>query len=189
MKTIDIPARMKHLELDRRGLPIPFIVFRDSDNMPHFTINDTRKTMRCRTADLCAICGRPLFRARWFVGGPGSAFHSHGAYIDPPLHHECMRYAVQACPYLAKENYTKRLDGATLDPAKATNIVGLLDPTVDPNRPPLFIAVMAVGQDFTPNGYFVPKRPYRKIEVWRNGVLLQELGLEQILTMLKGQLS
>lgn len=36
-----IPAQMQHLDRDKRGLPIPFIVLRDNDNKPHFTINDT----------------------------------------------------------------------------------------------------------------------------------------------------
>ena len=40
-----------------------------------------------------------------------SALHPNGAYIDPPLHHECMRFALQTCPYLISTKYTKRIDG------------------------------------------------------------------------------
>jgi hypothetical protein len=175
-----IPDRMKHLEKDHRGYPIPWTVFRDNDNKPHFTINDTLKVMRCKSEDLCAICGFKLLRGRWFVGGPGSAIHPNGAYIDPPLHHECMTFAVCTCPYLISAKYTKRIDSGTLDPAKAKGVVAFLDPTLDPTRPKLFIAVMAIGQNETPNGYLVPKRPYRRMEFWKDGVLLGEFDAKQI---------
>jgi hypothetical protein len=165
---------MTHLERDERGYPIPYIVFRDSDNKPHFTINDARKVQRCKTADVCAICGKGLFRGRWFVGGPESALHPNGAYIDPPLHHECMQFALQTCPYLISVKYQKRIEGATLDPAKALDVIGLQDNTMIPGRPQIFVGVMAIGQGYTPNGYIVPNRPYRKMEFWRNGVLERE---------------
>jgi hypothetical protein len=172
---IKVPDQMKHLERDERGYPIPYIVLRDNDNKPHFTINDIRKVERCKTADVCAICGKGLFRGRWFVGGPGSALHPNGAYIDPPLHHECMQFALQTCPYLISAKYTKRIDGKTLDPAKADGIIGLLDTTMDPSRPQIFVGVMAIGQTYTARGYIVPNRPYRKMEFWRNGVLERSL--------------
>jgi hypothetical protein len=168
---IAIPDQMKHLPRDERGYPIPYIVFRDSDRKPHFTINDQSRVQKCKTADICSICGKGLFRGRWFVGGPGSALHPNGAYIDPPLHHECMQFALQTCPYLLSEKYTKRIDGKTLDPAKAPGVIGLLDETMDPTRPQIFVAVMAIGQSYTDRGYIVPIRPYRKMEFWRNGVL------------------
>ncbi len=185
---IPVPDRMKHLERDDRGYPIPFIVLRDTLNQPHFTINDNAKVMRCITADLCAICGKPLFRGRWFVGGPKSAFHPHGAYIDPPMHHECMRFAVQTCPYLTRESYTKRLDGKTLDPAlMPAHHIGLQDNTMDPTRPRVFVAVMAVGQFLTPSMYLVPKRPYRKVEVWQGGKMIQELTMDDMIGKLKAE--
>ena len=177
---IEVPDRMKHLDRDHRGYPIPYIVFRDDDGKPHFTINDIRKVERCKTADVCAICGVKLLRGRWFLGGPMSAFHPHGAYIDPPLHHECMRFAVQTCPYLISTKYTKRIDGATLDPSKATGVVSLIDPTLDPTRPKVFVAVMAVGQWITPSGYVQPKHPYRGLEFWRDGKMEQKFERDQV---------
>ena len=175
-----IPDRMKHLERDQRGYPIPWTVFRDNDNRPHFTINDTLKVMRCTREDLCAICGVKLLRGRWFIGGPKSALHPNGAYIDPPLHHECMQFAARTCPYLISSKYIGRLDAKTLDPAKAKGVVAFQDSTMDPTRPSLFVAVMTVGQSMTENGYLVPKRPYRKMELWRNGQMLREFTAEQI---------
>lgn len=67
---ITIPERMRGLDKDHRGYPIPFIVYRDDDNKPHFTINDTRKVDYCKTRNVCAVCGTQLFRARWFLADP-----------------------------------------------------------------------------------------------------------------------
>ena len=132
---IAIPDRMKHLDRDHRGYPIPYIVFRDNDGKPHFTINAHEKVARCKHEDICAICGMKLLRGRWFLGGPMSAFHPHGAYIDPPLHHECMRFAVQTCPYLISAKYTKRIDGNTLDPARAPSSLHTDRPDDGPDAP------------------------------------------------------
>ena len=109
------------------------------------------------------------------VGGPMSAFHPHGAYIDPPLHYECMQFALQTCPYLINQKYQKRIDGATLDPSKATGVLQLIDPTMDPTRPKIFVAVMAVAQTVVENGYVVPKHPFRGLEFWRDGVMEQDV--------------
>jgi hypothetical protein len=180
-----IPDRMKRLERDHRGYPIPYIVFRDDDGMPHFTINDAHKVDRCKREEICPICGEKLLRGRWFLGGPMSAFHPLGAYIDPPLHHECMRFAVQTCPYLISAKYTKRIDGKTLDPAKAPSHMQLIDPTMDPTRPKIFVAVMAAGQSLTPNGYVQPKHPYRGLEFWRDGLMEQKFERDQVRIAMK----
>lgn len=182
---IEVPDRMKHLDRDHRGYPIPYIVFRDDDGKPHFTINNEHKVLRCKHDEICAICGVKLLRGRWFLGGPMSAFHPHGAYIDPPMHHECMRFAVQTCPYLISTKYTKRIDGATLDPSKATGVISLIDPTLDPTRPKVFVAVMAVGQWITPSGYVQPKHPYRGLEFWRDGKLEQKFERDQVRVAMK----
>ena len=182
---IEVPDRMKHLDRDHRGYPIPYIVFRDDDGKPHFTINNEHKVLRCKHDEICAICGVKLLRGRWFLGGPMSAFHPHGAYIDPPMHHECMRFAVQTCPYLISAKYTKRIDGATLDPDKATGVISLIDPTLDPTRPKVFVAVMAVGQWITPSGYVQPKHPYRGLEFWRDGKLEQKFERDQVRVAMK----
>ena len=40
-------------------------------------------------------------KRQWLVGGPASAFHPRGAYVDTPTHYACLRYALQMCPHLA----------------------------------------------------------------------------------------
>jgi len=180
---VPIPARMRHLERDARGYAIPWTVFRDTSGRAHFTINDENRRQRVIREDRCPICLTKLLRGRWFVGGPASAFHAHGAYIDPPMHTECARYALQVCPYLAAPNYAKRLDDRTLAPGEPVPL--LLDPTMDPQRPPLFVAVMATGQrliredvDYagTPVHlvrFLKPRRPYLRVEYWRDGCRLE----------------
>jgi hypothetical protein len=168
-----IPDRMKHLDIDPRGYPIPWTVFRDNDGRPHFTVNDEMKRIQCLEKDLCPICKGPLLRGRWFFGGPASAFHPDGAYMDPPLHHECMTYAAQVCPYLANPSYLKRIDAKTIDPDKIGGNRVFIDPTQIPTRPSFFVGVMAIGQTIS-NGYVKPKRPYRALEIWRNGNRITE---------------
>jgi hypothetical protein len=175
--SVDIPDRMKHLPRDPRGYPIFVMAYRDAAGRAHFTINDEMMRLRLITRDLCSICGTPLFRGRWFVGGEKSAFHPQGAYIDPPMHTECARFALQVCPYLASPNYSKLLNGATQapdDPTILVNPTAQISPsTADEVRPLLFVAVHARGQQqrSAPGGnvVIVPKRPYIAVEYWQHG--------------------
>ena len=168
---VPIPKRMAHLALDRRGFPIPPSVYIDTNGRPHFTINDEPKRQALIATDRCPLCGGKLLRGRWFVGGPQSAFHIHGAYIDPPMHNECAHYALQVCPYLAAPNYDKRIDDKTLPPGDTPL---LIDPTMIPERPDYFVAVMTTNQKSIINSigmvqYLKPLRPYSRIEFWRHG--------------------
>lgn len=167
-----MPSRIAALPHDARGYYVPVMVYRDPEGRPHFQINDHDQRLRVIFEDLCSICGGKLTRGRWFVGGPASAFHAHGAYIDPPMHGECARYALQVCPYLAAPTYAKRIDGRTLKPDQRDALL-LLDPTQDPDRPPVFVAVMALATEIIEGGEKVkPARPYRRIEYWRAGARL-----------------
>jgi hypothetical protein len=100
-RTVPIPALMKERQVDPRGYPIPWNVLVDSTGKAHFTINDESLRQMAIRDRLCPICGHRLWRGMWFVGGPGSALHEHGAYIDPPMHKPCAEYALKVCPYLA----------------------------------------------------------------------------------------
>jgi hypothetical protein len=169
---IPIPKRMAHLDRDERGYLIPVMVFRDNAGRPHFTINNEATRFMLLMNEQCSICGQKLLRVRWFVGGPLSAFHEHGTYMDPPLHRECMRYALQVCPYLALPSYAKRIDARTVRDPEPNRI--FIDPTQDPNRPVVFVCVGASGQSIRHTGplspiYVTPKRPYAAIEFWKDG--------------------
>jgi hypothetical protein len=146
------------------------MAYRDPDGRAHFTINDEAKVQEFIEQDLCSICGAKLFRARWFIGGPRSAFHEHGAYIDPPMHDECAHYALRVCPYLAIPNYAKLVGDRTL--SAADPVVVAKDTRVHPDRPDMFVAVLARGQTVTHRiaaHYIRPHRPYMRAEYWRHG--------------------
>jgi hypothetical protein len=170
---VPIPDRMKKLPQDDRGYPIPVIVMRDKHGRPHFTINDEEKRQQIIQKDQCAICGSKLLRGRWSVGGPLSAFHAHGRYSDSPLHYECMSYALQVCPFLAMPSYTKRIDTKTLQKEAVPSLTVMVDRTIIPERPKVYVAVMHIGQTYTHDylgvRHIIPNRPYRQVEYWQNG--------------------
>jgi hypothetical protein len=170
---------MRALARDRRGYPVPFNVLRDSDGLPHFTVNDSIRQARCLKEKRCAICGARLGKPMWFVGGPRSAFHKYGAYLDSALHHECMTYALRVCPWLAAPKYLGRIDDATVDYTKLPEHAVILDYTQIAERPVVFVAVGATGQtimerDGLEPPVVKPSRPYVAVEYWQHGEQLPE---------------
>lgn len=182
-RTVPVPLRMRHLPVDARGYPVPCMVLIDDAGLPHFAVNNSVIRDRVLRDDLCSICGGKLSRGRWFVGGPKSAFHPAGAYNDPPMHRECVVYALQVCPYLAAPSWSHEVGILKYQQSVGRRgVVGVVDPTVMPDRPNVFVAVMAVGQKLVGGSVqtcVVPARPYRRVEFWQAGVLLdQGLGWE-----------
>ncbi|MBY3432713.1 hypothetical protein HFN89_00805 [Rhizobium laguerreae] len=175
---VPIPERMRSLPVDPRGYPVPVNVIRDRNGKPNFAANDESVRQRLFTEDRCGICGGKLLRGRWSVGGPGSALHPDGVFLDPPMHYECARYAVQVCPYLAIPSYGKSV--SKIQPLSyGTSKAGIAyNPTVFSTRPDLFLLVMYVGHKLSYEGNAVrslkPKRPFRSIEYWRDGVQIAE---------------
>jgi hypothetical protein len=179
-KTVPIPGKMQGLERDARGFTIPFIVLRDNNNKAHFQINDTYKVLECIKNRLCAICGNPLKDDMWLAGGPLSAFHPNGAYIDTPTHHECGTYALIICPYLAVSAYNKRLDSTTLNTDNFEGSI-FIDPTVIADRPPFF--VFAKISDFTVNPenmYLIPVKPFLEVEFWKEGLIIPQIEAQEL---------
>lgn len=179
LSSIRIPDRMKHLKVDARGYAIPYGVIIDRDGTVHFAINDEHIRRDSIQRDLCSICGKPLLRGRWFVGGPLSAFHPQGAFVDPPMHYECSHYALQVCPYLAAPRYTKEIGQAKADAKRSAldeNMI-LIDNTMIPGRPrdDTFIAICTAGQDVFDNFNTKPKHPYITVEFWLHGKMRERL--------------
>ena len=179
-KKIPIPDLMqKHCKLDHRGLPVPFIVLIDQDNNSHFKVNDSEKTHDCVMHDKCSICGTVMNDDRWMIGGPQSAYHIYGCYIDTPVHYQCGKYALQVCPYLAYSGYVaNKTDIEKLQKQIAGGDSLLLDnPTVDQNRVPLFVFGKTSGIRYSMNflvssmhvGKIYPNKPYLETEYWNNG--------------------
>jgi len=177
LSVVPVPVQMQALPRDKRGYPVPYIVQYDREGKPLFAVNDASKRQQVLHGDRCGICGGKLTRARWLVGGPAAAFHAHGAYIDPPMHGECVHYALQVCPYLAAPSYGKEVGPVQAARAKISVVE---DPQVTKERPPLFVAVQYVGQSFVMEDmfgiplikYVKPKRPYRRVEYWLQRQLL-----------------
>lgn len=168
---------MQHLDRDERGYPIPVMVFRDKTGRPHFTINEEGIRFLLIMDEKCSICGQPLLKLRWFVGGPGSAFHEHGTYMDPPLHRDCMHYAMRVCPWLAAPRYSGRIDARTVREPEPRRL--FIDDTQIATRPPVFVCVGATEQTINTKGslgptYVTPQRPYHAVEFWKEGKRLSE---------------
>jgi hypothetical protein len=189
-RQLPVPDRMKHLPRDPRGYPIFFMAYRDANDRAHFSVNDSGVRARVIARDLCSICGKPLLRGRWFVGGQRSAFDPHGAYIDPPMHRECAHYALRVCPYLASPTYASLIHGNTMpsdDRALLIDQTEIESPsTAHEVRPPLFVAVHARGQRFHPTpagGLIFPTRPYIVVEYWQHGWKLAQDEGERLCRM------
>ena len=167
-KQIPIPPKMVGLEKDPRGFPIPFIVLRDPNGKTYFQVNDSVKVAQCINERLCAICGQPLGTDAWLAGGPLSAFHPQGAYIDTPTHHDCGNYAMRVCPFLAITTYNGKFNA---DKLAAEGWAGVtVDPTVIGDRPPFFAYVKIRGFTVNPvSKYLTPKKPLLAVEYWNAG--------------------
>lgn len=176
-KTIPLPELMqKHCKTDKRGLPVPYVVLVDNDGVPHFKVNDQVKSLKAIFEDRCSICGQVMsIDNRWMIGGPRSALHAQGAYIDTPVHKECGEYALQVCPYLAYSGYTAKTDIEKLQKQVSGNFL-MQDPTVDQGRVPLFIFARTTGIKFNlVTKYVTPDRPFKEMEYWNNGEKLDQV--------------
>lgn len=179
---ISIPRRMARLPRDARGYPIPVIVLRDRQGKPHFAINDHKTIRRIVQENRCHICGqyltghpaRPHSEPRmWFVGGIRSAYHPDGAYNDGPLHHECMRYAMQVCPYLALRSWTGEIKDKSLRPDPQVRRL-MVETTMIPDRPEVFVCVCVSTYTYKMltsgwYGFNIKHQPYLETEYWRHG--------------------
>lgn len=170
-KTVTIPHLIKNnCTTDHRGLIIPYVVFIDNDGKSFFKINDSIKQIKCLEDDLCSICGTTLADDKWVLGGPASAFHNKGAYVDSPVHYECGKYALQVCPYLAFSGYNYNTDIEKLQKQVVKGNVHLMNPTTDLDRLPLFVFAKTSRiylHDIT--GNIIPKKPFLDIEYWNDG--------------------
>jgi hypothetical protein len=94
---VPIPKRLQERPF-HRGLPIPYIAFIAQDGVPDFRVIDQDKRMEVAVHRQCQLCGQPLGRFMFFVGGPGAA--AANQYFEPPLHMSCLIYAMQVCPFI-----------------------------------------------------------------------------------------
>ena len=176
VKDIPIPFNLSTNDRDRRGLPIPFIVYRDTNGVPHFTVDNVSALNLVLSERLCGLCGKPLKMGQmWLIGGPISAFHEDGLYIEPPAHEECARYAVQVCPFIAASNYSRRIEAKTLKPGTLDEEEQIHDNQNAPPRPLFFALTRTSGvklidaNDGSGQRHVQPRRPWKQVEFWRHG--------------------
>lgn len=174
-KEVPLPERMRNLPKDPRGYPIPANILQDDEGVYHFIINDENKRQEQIRLQRCAICDGALDGEFWFVGGPLSGLHPNGAYIDTAQHYECVTYALQVCPYLATRPYKRPDPEKVASRVKSKNSVILVDPTMMPGQPELFILVMSNKFDVLQEGAYVRPTKVLKTEAWLDGVRQENL--------------
>jgi hypothetical protein len=175
-----IPDLMRQLPHDKRGYPITFVTAIASDGTPNFAVTDEAKRQHVIVNNLCAICGKPNHKLTWLVGGYLSAFHPHGAFLDPPMHYDCASYALKVCPFIASPSYT-HMRGMKM----SKNMSGVFDmhPGGATKKPTIFVAAATkkifgvvgrneLGQEYI--RHIVPDRPYERIEFWKDGRQIDE---------------
>lgn len=162
---IVVPDLIRNNCRQLKGYYVPYVIYKDD-----FKVNDDRKRFECITQQKCSICGQKL-NEFWFIGGPGSLFHPHGALVDSATHYLCGKYALEVCPYLVYNSYNKKLDFSKLQ-EKHSDII-LVDPTVELDRVPLFGFVNSKSYLITPSGNIVIQKPTLEIEFWSSGSKLE----------------
>lgn len=187
MKDVPIPFHLSKNDRDRRGFPIPFIVYRDMMGVPHFTIDDVGKLDIVLSNRLCGLCGKPLKLGQmWLIGGPASAFLEDGMFTTPHAHEECARYAIQVCPYLAAPNYSKLIEAKTLKPEAVHDTDRFHHDQITPPRPLFLVLSRTSGitlidpQDGSGKKYILPRRPWKELEFWQTGRRITQLEAEEI---------
>lgn len=98
-----MPALMRDLPRDPRGLPITYTSLIMPDGRYDFTRADTAKWIECVKGRQCGLCGKALPKRMFFIGGPLSM--TNRMFFDLGMHEECARYALVVCPYLALKSY------------------------------------------------------------------------------------
>lgn len=176
-KKVPLPERMRGLPKDPRGYPIPSNILKDENGVYHFIINDENKRQEQIRLQHCSICDRPLDGEFWFIGGPLSALHPEGAYVDTAQHYECVTYALQVCPYLATRPYKRP------DPEKVVERVALsstasifVDPTMMPGQPEVFLLVKSSEFAVLHNGQYVKPLKISYVEAWVDGVMQENVA-------------
>lgn len=99
IRHLEMPDRMRHLPISDEGYPIPYFVPYYSGK-PEFRGFDPDKMRVCVRHQRCWLCGERLGRLVTFTIGPMCAVNRVSA--EPPSHHDCARYAAEACPFLSQ---------------------------------------------------------------------------------------
>ena len=104
----ELPEGMKNLPVAENGYPVPWFT-PIVDGKPDFRAADGNKIVMAIKQRRCWICGKKLpyvGQEVGFVVGPMASLNQISA--EPPSHLECARFAVRACPFLARPHAKRR---------------------------------------------------------------------------------
>lgn len=130
-----VPKRIDRLPKDRTGRPVPFVAPWDEKGVEHEQVIRTKKyglLLNCTCVigqgkpilgvlcpdrqrkamiqNLCQICGEKIEgQRRIFVGDYRGEGAEADKFQEPPMHEECARYSLLACPALQR-----KLDGVAV---------------------------------------------------------------------------
>lgn len=87
--------------------PIPWVVYVGPDGTPDFRVHREDRRRRCAAERRCQLCGgRFGTEPVTFIGFSHSL--NGGRFGEPPLHRDCLDYALEVCPWLAGKPYSDR---------------------------------------------------------------------------------
>jgi hypothetical protein len=109
---------MANLKISDEGYPVPWFVSW-IHGKPDFRAVDTEKLIIAMRHKKCFLCGKNLGVHMTFVIGPMCAVNRTSA--EPPAHHSCALYSVQACPFLTQPRMRRNEKDMPID---ATNPAG-----------------------------------------------------------------
>lgn len=108
---------MRNLSEDARGYKIFYTIQQREEGTYNFLAIVPERVAECAVHHLCGICGKPLDYWIYFVGGEISCLQTR-VFPEPPMHKECVEYAVQVCPFLVNPHY-RRIEERSDRPADA----------------------------------------------------------------------
>jgi hypothetical protein len=113
---IVLPERVALRPRDERGYPLLYTTLVREDGQIDFTTNDPQRVLECGINRLCGICGIPIEPGSgpehdcypmYFVGGPYSLEYTR-VFNDPPMHKECVEFAMGICPWMIAARLVRR---------------------------------------------------------------------------------
>lgn len=118
---IPMPRNIQKLPIcPQRRVPVPWFVAMVGGQY-EFRCMDGAKLLLAIKESRCWTCGQVLANAKVFVIGPMCTVNRISA--EPPSHEDCARFAVRACPFLAKPHMHRRKNNL---PEEACNPGGMM---------------------------------------------------------------
>ncbi len=142
-RDIPMPPAVAALPRDPRGYPVFYMVQPPPGQPADFRVQNMAHKERAALRRLCGICGRSLGRRAWFLGGP-MCLGNH-TFGEPPMHRECLDYALQVCPFLTTDI------GYNIAKAEKAMAEGqAYDPYAVLKKPPYMVLLEVAPNDYKP---------------------------------------